>query len=282
MRKFKVLSSAVLGISTLLGAGTCAFADTVNITAIVQTPSPTQIVDVHYGGNPSAGLDSIGSVEAYAGQINWTNTVVGNTDIGGGLLGSLPASFGTGTFSSYCIDITQDINIGQPATFDGLFTGSNLANTPVVAPSNNYQGMGTTAASAIQSLYDNEYDTISPSDNDQAAAFQIAIWYIIYSTNPSHSSVDVTNSGNDFYISGASANVIGLADSYVDQAYLGDLPATTHHTILALTDEVYQDQLVVGIASNDAPPSVPAPSAAVAGISLLAGLGVWKRIRRVR
>jgi hypothetical protein len=300
MQNSKYTRNMVLGLALSLSSGwVCA--DTVNITATVNgAPTPSQIVDIHFTGTLGSATFSNYTGAGYAGLINWNNA--SGTDTTGNLLASMPGSFAAnGTFSTYCIDITQDIGIGGTYPFTGLTT--NLTDTPVIAPAAGYSGMGSATAQAIDNLYFDEYNIVTAggsaiqydanashtdsNSNDQSAAFQIAIWDIIYGINATPGTIDVTSNSNRFWVdngynSFASFGMVaGMADRFAEQALTGP-KQTFGSTILALTTPTAQDQLVVGLPLPAGGPTVPTPTAAVAGLSLLAGLGVWKRVRRVR
>jgi hypothetical protein len=278
--------NAVLGITTLLSAGYAA-ADVVSLSATVNgAPNPSQIVVIHFTGTIGTQSYTNFSGAGYAGLINWNNAT--GTDTTGTLLSEMPTSFaGSGTFSTFCIDITQDIGVGGTYPFTGLTT--TLSNTPVVLATENYTGMGATDAQEIENLYFNEFNSvISANSNDQAAAFQIAIWDIIYGINATPASVDVTNSSNGFWVDNTYnnfstfGNVTSLADGYVEAALTG--PTRNFGApILALTTPVYQDQLVVGVpGTSKSPPLVPTPAEVTGGMALLGGLAAAKRMRRAR
>ncbi|HWB53533.1 MAG TPA: hypothetical protein VG722_05045, partial [Tepidisphaeraceae bacterium] len=154
MENHKAIAGIILGITVAFGFST-ALADTVDITANVNgAPSPAQKVYIYFSNTPPLGtppLPNINGLQGYAGQINWNDASDnGGVDTGspGNLLQYLPASFydSTHSFSTYCIDITEDILINHSYTFDGLTT--DLASTPVIAGTS--FTMGASAATAIQ------------------------------------------------------------------------------------------------------------------------------------
>ncbi|HEY1687147.1 MAG TPA: hypothetical protein VGG19_20470 [Tepidisphaeraceae bacterium] len=276
MRGSKCILAAVAGLAVALLVASGAKADTVDITAKVGTPNPTDTVSIYFHGKLGPNTYTI-SGECYAGVINWSNAVdVGNLDTPApGLLGQMPISFQSGVLNTYCIDIAEDISVGE--TLNPAFTGltNDLAGTPIVDQTKypGFNGMTSTTAGLIENLYANDY-SLNPS-NDEAAAFQIAIWDIIYGT-AGYSVADQTN--NQFYVSGANSNVVTLANQYVAGAATNTKPFLD---VLALTDPGVQDQLVVGVGPAFFP-STPLPASAISGIVLLGGLAVAKRMRRDR
>ena len=233
-----------------------SIANAATITARLDNVDPGRIIGVHYNGS------SLG--QAYAGVMNWT----GNAANEGGL---------DGRFSSFCIDLTQDVLLGQTYSFATAGIQDAPNPLPPTAPIG-ATGMGATNAQFIEKLYALEYDNIG-SDHDRGAAFQIAIWEILFDTSPSH---DVT--GGMFGVSGASASVVSLSNNFVAAA-LAPGAMTFHQQILALTSATAQDQLVLGGPSNTLvpppPPGVPVPSPAAAfgALPLLGGLAVCRRIK---
>jgi hypothetical protein len=107
----------------------------------------------------SSGVSYVGPVKA--GQFNWQRT--------GGTFSGLQ-----GNFATFCIEIQQSLNPGSNYTFD-VNTVANAPlpmNMPLSAP------MGAVKAGKIAELYGRHFASLST--NDDYAAFQIAIWDIIY------------------------------------------------------------------------------------------------------
>lgn len=250
----KIRTHALMIAAALVIPAGMATADTV--TAKLDNVSPSQVVTIHYDGQNLGG--------AYAGSINWTETA------------SSGATAPTGNFSTYCIDLTQEINIGHSYdyTIADILDAPN-PKPPTASPSD--VGMSANDAREIENLYAQEYDGIG-TDNDKAAAFQISIWEMMYETAPTY---DAT-SGN-FYVTGASANVLNLVSSDVAAASASGVNLQFHNQILAMTSPTAQDQLFIGAAvPQGGPPAVPTPAAAMAGIPLLSALAITRKWRRRR
>lgn len=225
------------------------------VTATLDGVSPSQIVGLSYNSQ------WLGN--AYAGALNWT----GQQANGPGLDGS---------FTTFCIDLTQDVYIGGTYTYD--VADPSLAPNPLppTAPVG-ATGMGAANLQRLQNLYALDYDSIG-TDNDRGAAFQIAIWEVLFDTGQSH---DVST--GQFAVSGASTNVINLANQFVADATSSDTLAFRNQ-LMALTSATAQDQLFIGPPASiePGPPltAVPTPAAAVGALPLLGALAAFKRKRR--
>lgn len=251
MKNFGRLAVLVaVGSVSLAGV---ARADTV--TATLDGVSPARIVGLSYNDQWLG--------YAFAGALNWH----GEATNGQGL---------DGRFTTFCIDLTQDVYLGGTYTFD--VADPNLAPNPLppTAPVG-ATGMGATNRQRLESLYALEYERIGTND-DRGAAFQLAIWEMLFDTGTSH---DVST--GQFAVSGASTDVINLANQFVTDATApGAL--TFGNQLVALTNATAQDQLFVGppLAPEHGPPlaAVPTPAAAIGALPLLGGLALFKRRRR--
>jgi hypothetical protein len=231
-----------------------ARADSVTVT--LDNVSPSRIVGVTYNNQ------SLGSV--YAGALNWHGQAGNVHDL-------------TGSFSTFCIDLTQDVYLGSTYTY--VVADPSLAPDPLPpTESPGSPGLGAASLQRIENLYALQYDGIG-SDNDRGAAFQIAIWEMLFDTGATH---DVT--AGQFAVTGASANVVTLANQFVSDALTPDA-LSFHNELLALTSRTAQDQLFVGAAiPQGGPPlaAVPTPAAAIGATPLLGALAFFKRRRRRR
>ncbi|MBI1190530.1 MAG: hypothetical protein GC200_07620 [Tepidisphaera sp.] len=98
-----------------------------------------------------------------AGQMNWTRV--------GGTYAGLQ-----GSYSAFCIEVTQ--NIGYGGTYD--YDVNTLNSAPRPADGSN-SPMGQAKADRIAELYGRHYASLST--NSDFAAFQSAIWNIVYDTD---------------------------------------------------------------------------------------------------
>lgn len=244
------LAAAVGGLA-LTGL---ARADSVTVT--LDNVSPSRIVGITYNNQ------SLGS--AYAGALNWHGQAANGHDL-------------NGSFSTYCIDLTQDVYLGSTYTY-GVVDPSLAPNPLPPTESPGSTGLGATSLQRIENLYALQYDGIG-SDNDRGAAFQIAIWEMLFDTGATH---DVT--AGQFAVTGASANVVTLANQFVSDALTPDA-LSFHYELLALTSPTAQDQLFVGAAIPQGGPPltpVPTPAAALGAMPLLGALAFFKCRQRRR
>jgi hypothetical protein len=163
-------------------------------------------------------------------------------------------------FTTFCIELTQDITWGQQYTY----TLTPLANAPTPGSSQTggANGMGTGKATAISQLWAAFYPTIGTNGN-LAAAFQLDVWEIEYNGVPTNPTTSNYFAGGNFQASGNDA-VITQANTWLN--YLAANPNLPQaEGLVALTSSGAQDQLTQ---------LVPVPSSAtLAGIGFLLLLG---------
>jgi hypothetical protein len=182
----------------------------------------------------------------YGGPFHWTQTTPVNTN------------FATAV-TTYCIDTQDYVRSG---TFT---THTDLTKAPTIAATTN----PTATAAAITTLYDHFYSSSFQSTTNEAA-FQLALWELIYGTNYK----------SEYYPNAPTAAVAQQASNLLNgTAYNGTEHDLANAHLVALVDATStpgtsgrnQDQLLV------APNGVPAPPAL-----LLAGMGVIVLAGRAR
>ncbi|HEY1187186.1 MAG TPA: Cys-Gln thioester bond-forming surface protein, partial [Gemmata sp.] len=199
-----------------------ASAETINLTL---TNSGTAVTYNPYGGK---------STTVNGGPFYWNQSTPLNTN------------YAT-EVTTYCIDLDQSISKGGTYTFT---TQTDLKLAPTI---------GTDAkASAITELFDRYYNS-SLTSATNAAAFQLALWELVYdgATSKSLTSgrIEGTNS-----VAKSMLNSLGTAYSTHDLA---------GYHLVALVSSSKQDQIMVVPDDCTPPPSgVPAPPGLV-----LAGMG---------
>jgi hypothetical protein len=158
-----------------------------------------------------------------------------------------------GTFTSYCIELEQDIRYGDKVVFDVR----DLARAPDPGPV-----MGQTKANYIRELW-GRYYTPTP-DDEQAAAFQLALWEIVSDTQ--------WDLGSGVF----QCKTVSFPHTLtVATGYLASLTGNGQGPgLVGLTNPTYQDHLIPG--------QVPLPSTLWSSGALILGLATWMRIRRYR
>jgi hypothetical protein len=233
----------VLGI--VAGAAGICRADTIQAT----------FQSVDYGGtlvtvtlNPVPG-GSPYQVTGIAGEYHWQEVA-----------GSSPILGNNGSFDTFCVEITQDINFNEPPyTYT---TTDPLSLAP--EPGDGFGPMGVLKADLIRELWFADIDSVV--DAPTAATFQYAVWDIIYGTSLH---VDAANQG----LLNSAEGLVGALDP------TGNGPQSN---LIALTSNGAngaQDQVTGASLSPNVPP-VPLPSTVSATAALLGLLGAWSTLRR--
>ncbi|MFN7022615.1 MAG: MYXO-CTERM sorting domain-containing protein, partial [Phycisphaerales bacterium] len=156
----------------------------------------------------------------------------------------------SGNFNGFCLELTETIQEPNAYTYkvvplsvapdgDGLFTFP----------------LGAAGADLLSELWGRWHGTLDISNANDCAAFQIAIWEIVYDANL------ILNNAGDSLIIGAPAPVLTQA-----QFYLDSLDGTGPRAVLeAFTHPTAQDQVI------------PTP-----GALALLGMGGLAAVRRRR
>jgi len=219
-----------LAISAAITATVATSANAAFVTARFDSISPVDFLDFTLEGVSETGP---------VGVFNWTR-LAGDA---GGEIGS--------TFQTFCIEITQGVLVGTIHTYDLIPTED--APLPGSPSSGGLAGMGAGKANQLAKLYAEYYDDALATQNG-AAAFQTAVWEIVYDAG-----TDLT--GGAFF----AANTAGVFNqAFVNTAvtWLNTLPALTDAApLVALSNLIDQDQVVI----------VPEPTGfALAGIGAAA------------
>lgn len=235
------------GLAFSLLGGRC-YAD--SVVAELTGASPADIVYLSYTGTAAPDFSNL---EVYAGQLQW-KVLSGNSPV-------VPVG---STFGTYCVDIVHDIYIGDPYSYNIVNGLSSVASVQdSVDP--------TLVNSELQTLwyYDYAASTSGATPQEQAdnsAAFQIDVWRILYGVN------DLTATA----INQQESGWITTANDW-----LSDLQTETPQTVSGLyamqgeANAEYPDGQDQGIME-----ATPLPRAALAGVGLLAVLGLTRlRVR---
>jgi len=256
----------------------------------------TSNLDVRFSTS-SGGWDTYNN--ALIGQLNWTNVKVPGSEN----IAFTPSDAGYGffqtgqNFSSWCIEGTQ--NVYAPGTANFVTTTLANGSRPDNVAANIVNGLGAQRASWITEFYNKNIGSVT--DNASAAGFQMGIWAIIYDANAttgdmSYFALSNTNkftsiSSNHFQVLDASLSYHNGVLSGTDAGLLWAAKMlanvtggayTQNYSLVALTDNTYQDQIVAVPAPVATPnaPTVPLPAALPGGVMLLGGMVARKIARR--
>lgn len=207
------------------------------VTRFVGTfPSQQIFVSATKGGAPRA-------FESPVGPFNF-NVISNTTNLELG-----------GSFRSFCADFFQDVSPGNNYTFNPVDVA---ALTDVAGPDSAIK------VAKIQELYDRFYD--SATDAERGAAFQLALWEILY--DPTNNNL---SSGNFFAQGPGNPSAISIAQNWLNvigDATIAD-PAKKYN-LVGLDSPSAQDQIV--------PQPIPAPAGVVLAVIGVAGLIARRRL----
>lgn len=253
------VKNAALAASLVLTFASCASAGTV--TATFQSANPgAQTFNISYlkPGNVAANANNI-----RAGLMNWTQT---SFTTGGNLVGN------GNNFFAYCIDLAQTVNNNTfTVTLDPSLVPNPSTATGSLATA--WAGDATkTKEAALLRLFAKHYAPSNTSGNFHAG-FQLAVWEIIFETTAGNKSV----SSGTMNATGVTA-AINQANSFLSNLFSGGSYALG--SFVYLTSGNNQDQVVYIPPPTPGPlPDIPLPTAALAGLALLSGMGL-RRITR--
>ncbi len=238
---------------------------------------------------PASAAPFTANFTSYIGENVSTNHANGKSTLTGTIAAQLTWTVAKAPINTFCIEITRTL-------FSGTFDTVPLASAPRPNPGYGVPlgGMGTNRSDALSRLYATAYATLiggkSVAANNSAslnAAFQLAIWEIVYDYEPVSgvgvgTGLDLTK--GDFRASASAgtlaqanawlAAVTGVsgANSYYSQRLLGWSEVSITHN--------NQDQIVVGPGPGNGGNEVPEP----ASFSLLAigaiGMAGYRARRR--
>jgi len=264
----RILNLAVVLLGgSLIVAGT-ASAASVSATLYNAVDTPNGVQPGTMDLNVQFGSTSISN--AYVGQINWHSAT--SADWTAGLNSQLNSILGPNqTFSTFCIEGTQDVFFGSNETW------SLGVQNPSSAPVSPSTPMGATKAAEISELWNRSYNSIG-TNNELAAAFQLSVWEIVYDGIPTlgGETAAVFNTGT-FQASGDST-AINDALSMLN-AIGSATPFTDSYTVYALSDAGIQDQIFAVPNGGTPAPLVPLPAALPMGLALIGGMGLFRVVR---
>lgn len=240
--------SRLIAAATVMACAGIAAADTIDLT--FQGQGRGTNIGVVVNGNASG---------TFAGQIR--QDLSNGTGIG--------TQFDGRSAITFCADLEQQVNQGT-TTYD-IVNLATIPNPSAIIPG----GMGAVRAAAIESIYSYTREVLglniasSTLANTFAAAFQIAIWEIVYDYDGTLASLDVTS--GLFEATTVSGNALpnSIANAVQDLFTNGVTYNTAATNLLGLYSDAKQDQIIEII--------IPTPTAAAMGLLGLAGLAARRR-----
>lgn len=182
------------------------------------------------------------------------------------------APFILSNFSSYCVELTQSVSIGQIYSFDV----KNVEEVPNPGPPS---PMGVLKADMIRELHGLHYGSVNT--DAERSAFQIAIWNIVYDGDRSiqndseGGTFRAKGTGSTSFVASATGDARQIAEYYLNS--LSDLNDTTKAAyftnLVGLTDPQRQDQITVTT------PAPPTWIMALCGVVCLLGFSAIRRRR---
>jgi hypothetical protein len=175
------------------------------------------------------------------------------------------------SFVSFCIDVDQYVQTPSVFTLKPLEQAPNSDGPGAYGSGPSGTFMSHTQADLLRELWGEQYAYLrlgtETQQNDKCAAFQLAIWEILFESSATK---DASNGYLKVVYSGAKPTYVTLANQFLASTY--DSGYSALETRLgALTSATGQDHLVL----------VPIPTAVQAGATLLAAI-MGIRVRRRR
>jgi hypothetical protein len=174
----------------------------------------------------------------------------------------------SGNFLTFCVEINQDVYLGS--TY-GFYTGTVESAPTPGNPIPGSSGMGATKAALIEELWARHYADVI--DANSGAAFQVAVWDIVYDAD-----FDLTT-GN--FIAYGNTSAINLAATWLADVNTNST-LYTDPNLIAIKSDNYQDQVTFGPPPHSPPVETPLPSAASGTALALLGLGLKRLTGRTR
>ena len=220
----KLTTIGLVGIAVLVLNGTSM--------AIDMTFDNIQGQGVHYDYSGTRGSAISGNTTA--GRFNWT--VTSGETING-------VTFNAGDhFTTFCTELTQFISTGDEFTYSSVAVSSMPTVGQLGAP------MGSFRAGLIQELFNDHYATAVNGTLTEAAAFQVAVWEIVYEDRLDDAESGLTTIA---IAADAGANTFVISSNYdaVQQANLWLDMLTGNYSedssLIGFGSESAQDQLLL-------------------------------------
>jgi hypothetical protein len=196
------------------------------VTAELNGNSLGQILNPGSDVTINLGDGSAPSIAYHPGMVNWINDTTGASSLGN-------------NFTTFCIELTQDISPGNQYTYS--LVSVQDAPKPGSAKTGGGAGMGAYKADQIAALWGGYYNSIMTGNAGvNAAAFQLAIWKIEYDWTSS--------SQNTSFNSGAfqatdAQGAVALATTWLNNLKNNNTSFVRAQGLIALDCSTAQDQI---------------------------------------
>ncbi|RIK72721.1 MAG: hypothetical protein DCC67_18870 [Planctomycetota bacterium] len=258
----------------------------VSVAAPARASIELQYIGIMTGSGLTTPMKFNGAhVTASAGQLHWeARNDAGVPSLATSLLDSpRDADSASDNLITFCIELSQVVS-SQWRTYDK--TALHDAPKPSIS-GNPLTGLaiGAARAAALDRLADNFWNAATGTSLVDSVAFQLAVWEIVHespslaSGNPLPATLSVSyNAGSHFVnkstATGTLLSAITQANNWLSQLASNTLPDVDPHneyTLLALTNNHKQDQLVRIYTPRPPQGNLPVPEPAAMAVWLLLG-----------
>jgi hypothetical protein len=193
------------------------------------------------------------------------------------------------TLYTFCIQQSQTIQSGTGytvSTLTGAPSGGSDAGAIDAIAAAQIQGLITKYSSALDFTGSNPtnytFNSVSYTDAQVAAAMQLAVWEVEYDGGLGGegygSATNYFTSGN---VRASGQTSSGTAAITLATGWLNGFTNDSAPMSIALTNQYKQDQLIgIPTPSSGGPAPVPLPAALPAGLAMMGGMVVIRRLRR--
>lgn len=282
------MKSWVVGFSALMAAAitSASFGETVTMS-LLSSPNP----GLSGSFTITAKVGTTTTTLSSAGAFKWNVTGdTGGTTFSNNVINHVP-------LYTFCIQAFQSTGTSYTVAQLGpnLPQGGTDAGVIDTLAAQQIQGLVNKYWSAIDFTKTNgtaySFNSVSYTDDQVAAAFQLAVWEIEYDGGTGGETYTVGGSTN--FISGGNLKAVkagtttqqnnGQAAINLANAWLNNFTSASTISSLALVSGYKQDQLVgIPTPGGGASTPTPLPGALPGGAALIAGLGFIRKLRKSR
>ena len=207
-------------------------------------------------------------------NVDLSHSLVGTARFSAGLYKidvDLDDGEGVKRYDAFCIDIVQTVSASFKPYNLSIVEAAPLDGGTVYSP------MGAAKANAIRELWGEHFAQIA-GDGTKAAAFQLALWEIIYENAPNElANAWNAGTGRLAAVGDTEAAIINQANAWLGT--IGDSSQTLNTTLMALTNYTsetrYQDYLI----DHEGGGYIPEPVTVASVLLGICGLGSYVRRR---